>query len=167
MYDLVLMAKEIVDAHDLKIVYTDIGRPWGGFLMIHPRETQKFVDAFFSQEVGDLLFEDGIGDIPISPKLLLVKPGQRLSWQYHSRRSEYWSLLKGVASFKYSPNDEEPEGSISLKDNKAVHVPMAYRHRIIGGEKPSIIAEIWVHEFYNELSDENDIVRIHDDSGRK
>ena len=33
----------------------------------------------------------------LSPKFLVVGPGQRLSWQYHHRRSEIWRLIEGVA----------------------------------------------------------------------
>ena len=40
------------------------------------------------------------------------------------------------------------------------------RHRIIGINKYSVVAEIWIHTDKNNPSDENDIVRVQDDFGR-
>ena len=40
------------------------------------------------------------------------------------------------------------------------------RHRLVGLDKIGVVAEIWIHTDSNNLSDENDIVRINDDYNR-
>jgi hypothetical protein len=40
------------------------------------------------------------------------------------------------------------------------------RHRLIGLDDYSIVAEIWQHTDNNNLSDEEDIIRVQDDFGR-
>ena len=40
------------------------------------------------------------------------------------------------------------------------------RHRLVGLDKIGVVAEIWIHTDLNNLSDENDIVRINDDFNR-
>ena len=45
----------------------------------------------------------------LSPKILIVKPEARLSWQYHDRRAEIWQVYKGTAGIIRSDYDEENE----------------------------------------------------------
>jgi hypothetical protein len=40
------------------------------------------------------------------------------------------------------------------------------RHRRVGLEDYSVVAEIWQHTYADNPSDENDIVRLQDDFGR-
>ena len=52
-------------------------RPWGGFLVIDESQAQGFSNKFFkSLDVSTLK----IGG-KLSPKILIIKPGARLSWQ--------------------------------------------------------------------------------------
>ena len=72
----------------------DFNRPWGGFLVIDPVDTKKFILQFYPELAGELTATT----LPLSPKILCVAPGQRLSWQYHHRRSELWKLIEGKAA---------------------------------------------------------------------
>ena len=46
---------------------------------------------------------------------------------------------------------------------KHFHILM---NRLVGLDKIGVVAEIWIHTDLNNLSDENDIVRINDDYKR-
>ena len=55
-------------------------------------QVQDFSDKFFDGiDVGSLNIEN-----KLSPKILIVKPNVRLSWQYHNRRAEIWQVYKGI-----------------------------------------------------------------------
>ena len=45
----------------------------------------------------------------MSPKILIVKPKSRLSWQYHNRRAEIWQVYKSSTGIIRSDSDEENE----------------------------------------------------------
>ena len=72
----------------LKIVSYDFNKPWGGFFVIEEAQSQKFADIYFEGLDVENLRVSG----KLSPKILLVKPGARLSWQYHFRRVETWKV---------------------------------------------------------------------------
>ena len=89
----------------------------------------------------------------------------RLSWQYHERRSEIWSVIKG--SIFVSKSFDDNEGSlIQLKKGEQIKIGNKKRHRIIGADTFALIAEIWIHTDENNPSDENDIIRLQDDFNR-
>ena len=69
------------------IIYEDFDRPWGGFFQIDERQSQKFVNTFISKEIN-------LDSLKISPKILIVEPNQRLSWQFHNRRKEIWKVYR-------------------------------------------------------------------------
>ncbi|HRG44320.1 MAG TPA: hypothetical protein PKY97_07635, partial [Saprospiraceae bacterium] len=62
--------------------------------------------------------------------------------------------------------DEEKDRTI-LSTGEIVQLEQGERHRIIGNEGYGIVAEIWQHIDPNHPSDEDDIVRLQDDFGRK
>ena len=139
----------------------DFNRPWGGFLVIDPVDTKKFILRFYPELADELTAIE----LPLSPKILCVAPGQRLSWQYHHRRSELWKLIEGKAACKKSDTDQE--GDINMMSlNKTLKLHQGERHRLIGLDEWGIIAEIWQHTDANDPSDEDDIIRLQDDFGR-
>ena len=77
--------------HNLKIDSYDHHRPWGGFFVIKEKDAQRFSDIYFEGYDVASLRKAG----KLSPKILAVKPGARLSWQYHHRRAETWRVVKG------------------------------------------------------------------------
>ena len=62
-------------------------------------------------------------------------------------------------------NDHENEMEI-FKEDDIIHFQKEERHRLIGLSDFGIVAEIWIHTDLDNLSDENDIVRINDDYER-
>jgi mannose-6-phosphate isomerase len=141
--------------------HTDFERPWGGFFVIKEDQSDKFIHTFYPEEDIEKLTKGG----KVSPKILVVAPGKRLSWQYHHRRSEVWKLIAGTAGIIRSENDEQ--GDIyHLEQNEKVVLAQGERHRLVGLKEFGIIAEIWRHTDPNNLSNEEDIVRLEDDFGR-
>lgn len=145
----------------VRISNIDSSRPWGGFLVIDESDSDKFIQQFFSH----LNKEDLIIAGKLSPKILLVAPGKRLSWQYHHRRAEIWKLIAGEAAVITSDTDDEKETK-HLQINDIVELKQGERHRLIGLNDWGIIAEIWQHTNNAQPSDEDDIVRVQDDFGR-
>jgi mannose-6-phosphate isomerase len=90
-------------------------------------------------------------------KTIEVRPGQRLSYQKHSRRSEHWFVVSG-------------EGLVTLdgitsgvRYGDAIDVPKGAAHRIHNtGAAPLVFVEVQHGDYFGE----DDIVRLDDDYGR-
>ncbi len=145
----------------VRIRYKDISRPWGGFLVIEEDDAEKFITQFFVHLTKNELSISG----KLSPKILLVEPCKKLSWQYHHRRAEIWKLISGRAGVIKSDDDKEKD-VIILEPGDLVELKQGERHRLIGLDKWGIVAEIWRHTDVENPSDEEDIVRLQDDFGR-
>ena len=139
----------------------DDTRPWGGFFVLDEDQAQAFADAYFDGLSVDSLRISG----KLSPKILLVAPHQRLSWQYHHRRAEIWRVVRGTVGVVTSDTDEEGELK-SYAPGEQITLQQGERHRLIGLDDWGIIAEIWQHTDPQQPSDEDDIVRVQDDFGR-
>src|SRR5690606_41863132 len=75
-----------------RIEQQDQARPWGGFFVIDESQAQEFANTYFNGiDVGSLKIAG-----KLSPKILVVAPGKRLSWQYHHRRAEIWQVVSGT-----------------------------------------------------------------------
>lgn len=145
-----------------KIKNEDKSRPWGGFFVIDETQILRFREQFF-QTVS---FSDSQLENKLSPKILLVAPGKRLSWQYHHRRAEIWKLIGGEGGIRTSATDEEGELQ-TLELDKVIELSQGERHRLIGLENWGVVTEIWMHTDPSQPSDEKDIVRVQDDFQRK
>lgn len=139
----------------------DRERPWGGFFVIDESQAQKFADSYFEGLDTQELKISG----KLSPKILIVAPHKRLSWQYHHRRAEIWKVVEGEVGVVTSSTDEEHEIKI-LKLGDTIHLKQGERHRLIGLSNYGVVAEIWQHTDADHPSDEDDIVRVQDDFGR-
>ena len=144
-----------------EIIEKDFERPWGGFLVISEKQAQEFADKFFD---GINVENIKIGG-KLSPKILVVNPNSKLSWQYHHRRAEIWKVLRGEVGISRSFDDNQ-NPLIKLVTGDKIRLKKEERHRIIGLSDFAVIAEIWQHTDPNNPSDENDIVRLSDDYGR-
>ena len=140
------------------IIKEDFNRPWGGFFQIDQSQSQKFVNTLISKEIN-------VKSLKISPKILIVEPNQRLSWQYHNRRKEIWKVYRNNIGVIRSLTNSEID-LILKKQGEIIHFEAQERHRLVGLDKIGVVAEIWIHTDLNNLSDENDIVRISDDYKR-
>ncbi len=148
---------------DLGFTIDDVDqrRPWGGFFVISEAQAQNFANQFFEGlDVQDLKISG-----KLSPKILVVAPSKRLSWQYHHRRAEIWRVIRGEVGVVTSPNDDEHELKI-LKKGDTIRLVQGERHRLVGLGEYGVVAEIWQHTDSTNPSDEDDIVRVQDDFGR-
>lgn len=149
-------------SNDLNVTSSDDTRPWGGFFVVDEDQSDLFIKLFFPH----LKPNDFSGFSKLSPKILMVQPGKRLSWQYHHRRAEIWKVIGGSVGVVVSETDEL-QPLIKLDLNEIVELNQGQRHRLVGLENEwGIIAEIWKHTDRNNPSDEDDIVRVEDDFGR-
>ncbi len=150
-----------LESHHFEIVSKDHNRPWGGFFVIAEEQAQQFANRYFDGLDVSTLKRGGA----LSPKILVVAPEKRLSWQYHHRRAEIWCVIQGQAGVKRSSSDEEgPLEVLNIGDT--ITLQQGERHRLIGLDDYAVIAEIWQHTDANHPSNEDDIVRVQDDFGR-
>jgi mannose-6-phosphate isomerase len=146
---------------NFKVVDKDFTRPWGGFFVLDETQAAAFASLYFPGIEVDSLKIGG----KLSPKILMVQPNKRLSWQYHHRRAEIWKLVGGTAGIVTSETDKEgPVKTLALEE--IVRLNQGQRHRLVGLDGWGMIAEIWQHTDKNKPSDESDIVRVQDDFGR-
>lgn len=90
-------------------------------------------------------------------KEICINPGCRFSYQYHNRREEFWAIHQGTGQLCL---DSEVR---TVRPGDCVRVHKYAKHRLANiGEEPLIFFEI-----QSGICDEEDIVRISDDYGRK
>lgn len=129
--------------------------------MIDKNQASEFSREFFPEEDLEAL---KISE-KLSPKILMGAPGKRLSWRYHHRRAEIWRCIDGEVAVATSYSDEESAKNI-LKPGDKIKLKQGGRHRLIGLDGWGVIAEIWLHTFAANPSDEDDIIRLQDGFGR-
>ena len=152
-----------LDALGFKINQQDETRPWGGFFVLDEIQAPAFAGIYFPNlEMSDIQITN-----KLSPKILVVAPHKRLSWQYHFRRAELWKVIAGTTvGIKTSSTDEELEEVKILASGSFIQLNKGERHRLIGLDNWGVVAEIWQHTDPKNPSDEDDIVRVQDDFGR-
>jgi len=90
-------------------------------------------------------------------KRVVVNPGEKLSLQTHSHRSEHWVVVKGTA--KVSIGDKE----VFIHENESAYVPKSTLHRLENaGKIPAEIIEVQNGEYLEE----DDIERFDDSYDR-
>jgi mannose-6-phosphate isomerase len=154
-------AAEMLSDLGLTVVNRDDTRPWGGFYVIDESQASAFAHHYFPAENFDALKITN----RLSPKILLVAPHTRLSWQYHHRRAEIWKCISGSVGVITSDTDEE-KIQHTLNFGDIIKLKQGERHRLIGMDDWGIVAEIWQHTDAGNPSNEDDIVRVQDDFGR-
>jgi|TARA_B110000238_G_scaffold193992_1_gene231220 mannose-6-phosphate isomerase len=152
---------EILSEQKLTVVSSDFTRPWGGFFVIDENQAQEFANLYFDGLDVSGLRVSG----KLSPKILLVKPEARLSWQYHHRRKETWRVVNGPVGIARSLTNEQGPVKTFETGNKVV-MEKGERHRLIGLENWGVVAEFWQHTDLKHPSDEEDIIRVQDDYKR-
>jgi mannose-6-phosphate isomerase len=141
----------------------DETRPWGGFFVLEESQAAAFAARYFPHlEMSDIQITN-----KLSPKILVVAPHKRLSWQYHFRRAEIWKVIAGTTvGVKISNTDEQSDEIKVLESGSFIQMDKGERHRLIGLDSWGVVAEIWQHTDAENPSDEDDIVRLQDDFGR-
>ena len=109
-------------------------RPWGGFIVLDEGNNYKV-------------------------KRLEVLPGKRLSYQRHSRRTEHWFVVRGIA--KVTLNGVE----ILVNSGSDVDIGLGDAHRVENpsSDEPLVFVEVQTGDYFGE----DDIVRLDDDFGRQ
>lgn len=93
-------------------------------------------------------------------KKITIKPGQRLSYQKHFKREEFWIIVQGQAEVVL--NDKTHH----LSPGQTICIAQESLHRIgnaAGNSEDVVFIEIQRGTYFGE----DDIVRIEDDYGRK
>jgi len=151
--------REEIESLGFNVIDHDFNRPWGGFLLIDESQSQDFIHTFISKE--NLKVEGRL-----SPKILIVNPDSRLSWQFHYRRKEIWRVYKNSVGIVRSRDNNQNEMEI-LKEGDTITFQIEERHRLVGLSNFGVVAEIWIHTDLKNPSNEQDIVRLEDDYSRK
>jgi mannose-6-phosphate isomerase len=91
-------------------------------------------------------------------KQITVKPGGRLSYQYHHKRSEVWVVISGSGLFTLDGMTER------VHAGKVVKIPVGHLHRIHNNmEEDLVFVEVQLGSYFGE----DDIVRVDDDYNRQ
>lgn len=91
-------------------------------------------------------------------KRIEVNSGQKLSYQYHHKRQEQWTIIEGDATVIL--DDKE----IKLSYGQSIFIPLGAKHRIMNlTEKPVVFIEVQTGTYFGE----DDIVRLQDEYMRK
>ena len=91
-------------------------------------------------------------------KVIVVRAGESLSYQYHERKEETILVLEGVLGF-----ETEADGvrcQLRLAAGQLFHVVPGTRHRMYGLETDCTLVEVSTPEL-------DDVVRLEDRYGRK
>ena len=100
------------------------------------------------------VLSDGDG---FKTKAITVKPGKRLSYQKHARRSEHWFVVRGSGTVVLDGVTKD------VAAGSAVDVPVGVPHRMCNsGEEDLVFVEVQCGDYFGE----DDIVRLEDDFGR-
>jgi len=153
----------VIEGEGYKIAETNRDKPWGAYFRLDKKDTEHFLEHFFL----NVKLPSWAENLPLDPKILVMEPNKRLSWQYHLRRGEVWQVIAGPVGAYVSNTDDLPELPRIINANGNVQIPPKGRHRLAGLDSWGIVAEIWVHSDRNNPSDEEDIIRLQDDYGRQ
>ena len=91
-------------------------------------------------------------------KRIEVNPGQRLSYQYHHKRQEQWTVIEGEATVVLDGVDN------IVKYGESIFIPLGAKHRIENRtDKMVVFIEVQTGTYFGE----DDIVRVEDDYNRE
>lgn len=139
LYTLLLQCRNVSLSDDLSNVSDSLmdfeifNRPWGVY------KTTVLQDAY-------------------QAKVLQVKPGARLSLQYHNHREEYWTVSSGTGVAQVGGSH------FILHPGSHVVIPRGCVHRLENTSDSEwlVVSEVQVGDYFGE----DDIVRVQDDYGR-
>ena len=90
-------------------------------------------------------------------KVMLVNPGQQISYQSHAKREEHWLITRGEGVVILN------EKEIPVRKGSYVHIPLGAKHRIRNTSSSALeFVEVQLGEYFGE----DDIVRYQDDYNR-
>ena len=90
-------------------------------------------------------------------KKIEVNPGQRLSYQFHHYRQEFWTIVEGEAVVVLDGEEHV------VKYGESIHIPLGAKHRIENrASEVLVFIEVQTGTYFGE----DDIVRLQDDYAR-
>ncbi|MDD2266047.1 mannose-1-phosphate guanylyltransferase/mannose-6-phosphate isomerase [Sulfuricurvum sp.] len=90
-------------------------------------------------------------------KRIVVKPGEKLSFQMHYHRAEHWVIVQGTANVTLD------DKTYILGENQSIHIPLGMKHSLQNpGKIPLEVIEVQSGTYLEE----DDIVRFKDEYGR-
>ena len=110
-------------------------RPWGRFFVLHDEPNYKL-------------------------KRIEVDPGGRLSYQYHHKRSEAWTIVEGVGSITLDGDVKD------YSKGETVLIPQGVKYSIENNGLEKVVFTEFQTGSYFRIFGENYIVRIQDDYNR-
>jgi mannose-1-phosphate guanylyltransferase/mannose-6-phosphate isomerase len=129
--------KELVDqlkthSRSEQILHQHVHRPWGGYEILSSADHYQV-------------------------KRLTLKPGARISVQYHHHRSEHWVIISGIAKVRVG------EQYMTLSQNQSTFIPVGVIHSLENpGDENLEVIEVQSGSYLGE----DDIVRLEDYYGR-
>ena len=119
--------------NDMRKVHKTAYRPWGSYTVLEDAPDHKV-------------------------KRITVLPRKRLSLQLHKRRSERWTVVRGVARVTLGSD------VMDLKVGESVFIPVETPHRLENPSEDELVEviEVQVGDYFGE----DDIIRLQDDFGR-
>jgi mannose-6-phosphate isomerase-like protein (cupin superfamily) len=91
-------------------------------------------------------------------KLILIRAGESLSYQYHKRKEETVHVLEGTLGLEVERAGEKAD--LHLAPGESFHVDPGTRHRLYAGETDCLVVEVSTPEL-------DDVVRLADRYGRE
>ena len=93
----------------------------------------------------------------VKVKRIRVKPGKRLSYQYHKKRREEWIVVKGNLTIILD------DDKVFRYPGESIHIPLGAKHRAWNETSEDVIfIEVQTGTYFGE----DDIVRLEDDFDR-
>ncbi len=105
-----------------------VERPWGSYQVLSQGERYKV-------------------------KKITVRPGEKLSLQYHQHRAEHWVVVSGTAKISLGQN------VFFITENQSTYIPIREPHRL---ENPGKIPLEMIEVQSGGYLEEDDIVRLED-----
>jgi mannose-1-phosphate guanylyltransferase len=128
--DLVAEVKKINP--EMTNVHTTAHRPWGTYTILEENKGSKV-------------------------KQITVRPGAKLSLQFHHHRSEHWIVVSGTATVTVD------DKTFDLQQNESTFIPKESKHRLANNQEVDLVLiEAQVGTYLGE----DDIVRLQDDYKR-
>lgn len=102
-------------------------------------------------------YEIVLDDPSVKIKLIEVNANQRMSYQYHEKRAEVWTIIHGTLTIVL--NDEK----LYRGPGQSIKIPLGAKHRAWNEtDSPVQFVEVQTGTYFGE----DDIVRIEDDYNR-
>lgn len=92
-------------------------------------------------------------------KILFVRRGEQISFQFHKNRKEVWRFLEGCGTMRLADSVESPSCYFQAVPGELLEIRQGQLHQVIADKEDMLIFEIQS----GTTCEENDIVRVGND----